>query len=783
MATTRPSSEKKTIFIVDDSALNREMLSDILGDAYDYLYAQDGEEALKLLSVGTPVDILLLDMNMPKMGGMDVLKAMHERRWTDEIPVVIISADSDMGFMRNAYRLGAIDYIVRPFDAFLVQHRVENTLMLYSQKNRLVKLVEQQVLQREKTNNMLINIFSHVVEIRNFESGSHTLRVQHFTNLLLNHLVKITDRYALSEADIALISSVSALHDIGKVIIPAAILNKPGKLTPVEWEVMQSHTTEGDRFLSEIPIDQTEPLMIAAHEIVRHHHERYDGSGYPDGLKGDDIPISAQIVSIADVYDALTSDRCYKKAFSHDTAIQMMLNGECGAFNPLLLRCLEEISDKLLFCAESNEHGYVNDVHTLTNEAMAREEVYTNDRLSYLVDCEREKKEFFSNLCGGIQFEYDALMGKILSIDYHDHTGRKIALPPNTTYLLQEEDWARLRERVRNTSPEHPTVTMNVLVPINQNLRWYRLTVRTLWRETSHTYVGVIGQFTDIHDSVIAREKYLRVNDQIITGDNLVAMRHIFDIVRLVNPENCEVLKIMEDGSTKACGIRCFELWGRKGRCANCMCGKAQKATNWMSRLESKGNRIYSVLSHCAQYQDKDCVLVLGLAMEEPPEQTREDIGFIPDNLTLQLYYRDTLTRAFSRAYLENFNANLEGAQGVAMIDVDHFKQINDTFGHLVGDAALRHIAMTIRTYIRESDVLVRYGGDEFLLIIRDIDADDFFKMLERIRQGISQSVMIEYPSLHLDISIGGVHGNLPLMQAVEAADKAMYRDKFRKKE
>lgn len=302
--------DKQTILIADDSKMNQAILSEILGDEYDYVYAGDGEQTLALLKDNTAVDMLLLDMNMPNMGGMEVLKVMKAHRWTDQIPVVIISAEDDMGIVQNAYHLGAIDYIVRPFNVFLVQRRVENTMALYAQKRRLVKLVESQVFQREKMNNMLINIFRHVVEVGNHESGSHTLRVQSITNMLLNQLVKLTNEYDLSEADIAMISSVSALHDIGKITIPDKILNKPGKLTDEEWEIMKSHTVRGDEFLSKLSIDPSEKLMITAHEICRHHHERYDGRGYPDGLIGEEIPISAQVVSMADVYDTVHALQC-----------------------------------------------------------------------------------------------------------------------------------------------------------------------------------------------------------------------------------------------------------------------------------------------------------------------------------------------------------------------------------------------------------------------------------------------------------------------------------------
>lgn len=449
------TERKRRILIADDSALNREMLAEMLGDGYDYIYADDGEQLLRLLSENVEADILLLDMHMPNVNGMEVLKVMKERCWTDDLPVVIISAEGDMGYIHNAYRLGAIDYIRRPFDAYMVRHRVENVLTVYTRNKRLVRLVEDQVRRREKTNHMLINILSRVMEVSSHESGSHTLRVQRITRVLLNHLVTLTDKYALTEEDIATICSVSSLHDIGKTTVPEEILNKRGPLTAEEWEIMRAHTVRGDEMLWDIPVDQDEKLMVTAHQVCRHHHERYDGGGYPDGLKGEEIPIAAQVVSLADVYDALTSERSYKEAFSHEKAVAMILRGECGAFNPLLLRCIAEVSDELLIelnlnAASEESIGIV--ARPLADEALEEEELPVYDRAASLAESEREKKEFFARQCGGIQFEYDALTRKVLSISYYDDRGERLRLSSSATQLLGLKDWTRLQEELRRTT-------------------------------------------------------------------------------------------------------------------------------------------------------------------------------------------------------------------------------------------------------------------------------------------------------------------------------------------
>ncbi len=347
---------KETILIVDDSALNRMVLIEILGkENYTFLEAENGQQAVELLDCHPEVDLLLLDITMPEIDGFGVLEAMNQYHWIEETPVIMISAEDSYTFVERAYDLGASDYITRPFDARVVCRRVSNTLMLYAKQKRLVQMVAEQVYEKEKVSNTMISILSHIVEFRNNESGLHVVHIRTITELLLRRLRKKTDRYPLTEADISLISTASALHDIGKINIPEQILNKPGRLTKEEFEIVKTHSAVGEHMLRQIPFNQNEPLVKIAREICRWHHERWDGRGYPDGLKGDEIPISAQVVSLADVYDALTSERCYKAAFDHDTALNMIVNGECGAFNPLLLECLMDGADQIKQAMQETE--------------------------------------------------------------------------------------------------------------------------------------------------------------------------------------------------------------------------------------------------------------------------------------------------------------------------------------------------------------------------------------------------------------------------------------------
>ena len=347
---------KETILIVDDSALNRMVLIEILGkENYTFLEAENGQQAVELLDCHPEVDLLLLDITMPEIDGFGVLEIMNQYHWIEETPVIMISAEDAYSFIERAYDLGASDYITRPFDARVVCRRVSNTLMLYAKQKRLVQMVAEQVYEKEKVSNTMISILSHIVEFRNNESGLHVVHIRTITELLLRRLRKKTDRYPLTEADISLISTASALHDIGKINIPEQILNKPGRLTKEEFDIIKTHSAVGEHMLRQIPFNQNEPLVKIAREICRWHHERWDGRGYPDGLKGDEIPISAQVVSLADVYDALTSERCYKAAFDHETALNMIVNGECGAFNPLLLECLMDGADQIKQAMQETE--------------------------------------------------------------------------------------------------------------------------------------------------------------------------------------------------------------------------------------------------------------------------------------------------------------------------------------------------------------------------------------------------------------------------------------------
>lgn len=345
---TASEVQKQQILVVDDSELNRGILIEMLKEEFDIIEAENGKEAVdKIRKYGKKLSVVLLDIVMPVMDGFEVLSVMNRNHWIEDVPVIMISSEESEGFIRKAFNFGVSDYISRPFDCDIVYQRVFNTIKLYAKQRRLMTLVSDQILEKEKNNQMMVEVLSQIVEFRNEESGLHVLHIKILTEMLLEYLVQKTDKYELSPDECHMIATASAFHDIGKIGIDEKILNKPGKLTPEEFEQIKQHTLIGASMLDKMDRYKDEPLIKIAYQICRWHHERYDGRGYPDGLLGEEIPISAQIVSIADVYDALISERAYKKAFSHEKALEMIVNGECGTFNPLLLETLVEIQPKL----------------------------------------------------------------------------------------------------------------------------------------------------------------------------------------------------------------------------------------------------------------------------------------------------------------------------------------------------------------------------------------------------------------------------------------------------
>lgn len=512
---------KKKILIADDSEINRAILSDMLKDEFDILEAENGLKAVSLLQkYGEEIAIVLLDIVMPEMDGFEVLALMNKNRWIDNIPVIMITAENSPYFVDRAYDLGVTDFISRPFDGRIVHRRTVNTIMLYVKQKKLANLVTDQIYEKEKQSNLMIEILSNIVEFRNGESGLHVLRIHILTDILLNQLLRKTNKYKISRADVSLIGLASALHDIGKIAIPEEILNKPARLTKEEFEVIKTHSMAGASMLKNLPFRQNEPLVKKAYEICRWHHERYDGKGYPDGLKGDDIPISAQVVSLADVYDALVSKRVYKNAYTHDKAIEMIFAGECGAFNPVLLECLKDVSDVIQKELKINSLSDLNklQVRNISQEMVKHEELVASERTLHLLEHERTKYQFFASMSNEIQFEY-ADEPNMLSIS--EYGAQLLELPEfimnplkdeRLTAKFKSEDLKRLGEELRKTTPESPVVQLNFKTEHAGEVSWFRIIARSMWSaDEEPQYTGAIGKLVDITDE---QKKLLKLEQQ-----------------------------------------------------------------------------------------------------------------------------------------------------------------------------------------------------------------------------------------------------------------------------
>ena len=281
------SKNKERILIVDDSEMNRMILADMLEDQYEILEAADGAQGISILKqMSSQISLVLLDIVMPEMDGFEVLAVMNQKKWIEDVPVIMISAESMPSYVQRAYEMGVTDYISRPFDSLVVQRRVINTIMLYAKQRKLIKMVTNQMYEKEKNASLMVTILSHIVEFRNGESGLHVLHIQTITELILKSLLGKTDKYQLSHEDINMIVMASALHDIGKIAIPSEVLNKPGRFTPEEYEVMKTHSAVGASMLKDLPFHQEELLVKVAYQICRWHHERYDGHGYPGQNRG-----------------------------------------------------------------------------------------------------------------------------------------------------------------------------------------------------------------------------------------------------------------------------------------------------------------------------------------------------------------------------------------------------------------------------------------------------------------------------------------------------------------
>lgn len=492
---------KTKILIADISDVNRNILREILSDKYEIDEAENTEKAIELVNKGENYELFLLDIALLQSEGFSILTFMNETNKIDVLPVVLTSWGASTNFIKQAYSFGVADFINRPLDADTVRQRVSNTITLYAKQRKMESIIAQKMSESEKTSQLMTDILCNIVEARNGESGAHVHNIKTMTGMFLRKLIKKTDKYAINENDIPIYCNAAALHDIGKVCIPRKVLNKPGKLTVEEFEIVKKHSVIGAEMIFALKDYHDEPLVNLAYEICHSHHERWDGTGYPDGLAGDDIPISAQIVSIVDSYDALTSERCYKNAISHSHAIQMILNGECGEFNPLLLECMRELDDELAALPKEKYSEAEDD----SEIDMKKYDHLLDDKsiLNY-VDTAKEKIDFLINEIQDPVFSYNGMSDNLkVYAKGREWWGEKFEIHSpvenkNFISVMPREIFEEIVAASHKTTPEEPDFNMVKELNIKGEQQQCLLRCRTLWVGVSNKYSGFIGRIVKL---------------------------------------------------------------------------------------------------------------------------------------------------------------------------------------------------------------------------------------------------------------------------------------------
>lgn len=786
---------KQKILIADDSEMNRELLAAILEEEYDIIQVNDGVQAVDCLQrQAEEISLLLLDIVMPHMDGFEVLSYMNKEHWIDAIPVVIISSENSPIYIKRGYDLGATDFIGKPFDANMVLRRSANAILLGAKQRRMTSIVSNQIYEREKSSKLMINILSHIVEFRNGESGLHVLHIQTITEMLLRQLVqKENNRYALSKEQIRMITTASALHDIGKISIPDEILNKPGRLTAEEFAVIKGHSMAGANMLSELPLDQKEePLVKTAYEICRWHHERYDGGGYPDGLKGEEIPVSAQVVALADVYDALTSERCYKDAYSHEKAIEMILAGQCGAFNPLMLECLLDISSSLkkkmgYKSKERYEQTDLSDIASRFHDF----EMDSSEKIVQQLEFERMRYNFLAEGSRNIVFTY-TISPPLLTFNQAGCKRSGITEPSFSPLqsgvlkdLVEEQSLKRLIRKITQATRETPDVTSNLLLTDGKNPCHYRCQCRVIWTDGAEKgYTGIVGKLTDITDDYMVMENVREEGLKVLEKDRsaefssfydrfkkcgfstdgteawllLQYLQISYDLVRYVDPITNKVIHIEKDGKMWESETACSDIWNCLEKCSNCISRLSMQTRKRMTKLEVAGEDPYQVVSMYVEIDGKPCCLEMA---------TRIDGEFMPDGYSKdeilssvrihkEKVYIDPVTGVYNKRYYVEKLSKMDNAAALMFADIKNFKRINENFGHQAGDDVLRQVAGVLRDVAAGKGDVLRYSGDDFVTVFFKATEEELSEIQKEMCRRVEALRFPELPGVQLKLVTAG---------------------------
>jgi len=786
---------KQKILIADDSEMNRELLAAILEEEYEIIQVNDGVQAVDCLQRhAEEISLLLLDIVMPHMDGFEVLSYMNKEHWIDSIPVVIISSENSPIYIKRGYDLGATDFIGKPFDANMVLRRSANAILLGAKQRRMTSIVSNQIYEREKSSKLMINILSHIVEFRNGESGLHVLHIQTITEMLLRQLVqKENNRYALSKEQIRMITTASALHDIGKISIPDEILNKPGRLTAEEFAVIKGHSMAGANMLSELPLDQKEePLVKTAYEICRWHHERYDGGGYPDGLKGEEIPVSAQVVALADVYDALTSERCYKDAYSHEKAIEMILAGQCGAFNPLMLECLLDISSSLkkkmgYKSKERYEQTDLSDIASRFHDF----EMDSSEKIVQQLEFERMRHNFLAEGSRNIIFTY-TISPPLLTFNQAGCKRSGITEPSFSplqsgvlTDLVEEQSLKRLIRKITQATREMPDVTSNIFLKDGKGPCHYRCECRVIWADGDQKgYTGVVGKLTDITDDYMVMETVREEGLKVLKKDRsaefssfydrfkkcgfstdgteawllLQYLQISYDLVRYVDPTTNKVIHIEKDGKMWESETTCSDIWNCLEKCSNCISRLSMQTRKRMTKLEVAGDDPYQVVSMYVEIDGKPCCLEMASRIDGdfmPDGYSREEI-LSSVRIHKEKIYIDPVTGVYNKRYYVEKLSKMDNVAALMFADIKNFKKINENFGHQAGDDVLRQVAGVLRDAAAGKGDVLRYSGDDFVTVFFKVTEEELSEIQKEMCRRVEALRFPELPGVQLKLVTAG---------------------------
>lgn len=803
--------KRNKILIVDDMEINRAILCELFHKDYDVMEAENGLTALNLLHQHQDsIAIILLDIIMPVMDGFQVMEHLQSEGIMKKIPVILITADTYQENEIKALDLGASDIILKPFNAHIVKKRVENSIELYRHKNHLEDLVEHQTKKLTETNDFIIDALSTVIEYRSMESGHHIRRIRVLTKTLAACVQRMFPEYKLTPRLIDTIASASAMHDIGKIAIPDSILLKPGRLTPEEFEIMKTHTTKGCEILQTFQRMDDKVYLHYCYDICRYHHERWDGKGYPDGLKGDEIPVCAQIVSIADVYDALTSDRVYKPAFSHEEAVQMILHGECGIFSAQLINCFEQVSVIFKEISTTYKDGTIQDNISVSFLPDMADLPDTDIKDPTMIAKELQEA---STALQKETLERDALINAIPG------GVAKVAVDDDFRILLASEGFYKLTGYTRNEYHSAPIEGKGIRLILEEDIPDLTFSIKQQMNEGSPISVqyrirkkdGGIA-WIDVHGSAVEIEDgYAIVQavfiDQTLSKktENMLLMNE--ERYRIIVEQAQDIIFEWDMVNSSMYHSPAFEkkfkydlpihnFWNTI--CTTDIVYEDDKKPFQDFREILASGQAHAELEIRIKINSVEyiwCRIKANVIYDQNhhPIRTIATISDVDDykkeNALLEnMAQKDLLTGIYNKLTTEKLIQDYLASDGkgsyhaLFIIDIDNFKTVNDTFGHTVGDTVLQMISSCLRTNFRTEDIIGRAGGDEFVVFLKNVHSASLIyekaELLQNALQNFSFSSKNTFPiSISIGISLYPQDG-CKYSELFTTADKALYRSK-----